>query len=98
MGLLNSALIVPLASDDGWKGLIMFVAQDIAAYTDEQVELMANLTYPGPTLADWSYYSRVPVVITERASLPAATVAGVMAVSLPFLPMVYCETVSEFVA
>lgn len=44
IGLLNSALIVPLASDDGWRGLIMFVAQDKGAYTDEQVKLMNNLS------------------------------------------------------
>ena len=44
IGLLNSALIVPLASDDGWRGLVMFVAQDKGAYTDEQVELMSNLS------------------------------------------------------
>jgi methyl-accepting chemotaxis protein len=43
VGLLNSALFVPLTSDDGWKGLIVFIAQEAAAYTDEQVELMGNL-------------------------------------------------------
>ncbi|MDH5631584.1 MAG: HAMP domain-containing protein [Gammaproteobacteria bacterium] len=43
LGLVNSALIVPLAADNGWKGLLVFVAQDEAAYTTEQVELMANL-------------------------------------------------------
>lgn len=43
IGLLNSALFVPLVSDDDWKGLLVFVAQDAASYTDEQVELMGNL-------------------------------------------------------
>jgi HAMP domain-containing protein len=43
VGLLNSALYVPLISDNGWKGLIVFVARDVATYTDEQVELMGNL-------------------------------------------------------
>lgn len=44
LGLLDSALIVPLTADDGWKGVIVFVAQDKAAYTNEQVELMGNLS------------------------------------------------------
>lgn len=44
MGHLNSLLLVPLASEDGWKGLLMFVASAPAAYTDEQVELMGNLS------------------------------------------------------
>lgn len=43
MGLLKSELIVPLTSDDGWEGILIFVASDEAAYTDEQVELMGNL-------------------------------------------------------
>lgn len=43
VGLLNSALCVPLSSDGGWKGMIVFVARDVANYTDEQVELMGNL-------------------------------------------------------
>jgi len=43
VGLLNSALCVPLNSDSGWKGMIVFVARDAATYTDEQVELMGNL-------------------------------------------------------
>jgi HAMP domain-containing protein len=41
---LNSVLMVPLTSDDGWKGLLMFVTDQPAAYTDEQVELMGNLS------------------------------------------------------
>lgn len=44
LGLLKSELIIPLKSDDGWKGLLVFVASDTAAYSDEQVELMGNLS------------------------------------------------------
>jgi len=44
IGLLNSALIVPLRSDDGWQGLLVFIASDQAAYTNEQVKLMGNLS------------------------------------------------------
>lgn len=43
IGLLKSLMIVPLISDDGWEGLIVFVASNAAAYSDEQVELMGNL-------------------------------------------------------
>lgn len=43
MGLLNSLLVVPLKSDDDWEGIIVFIASDVAAYSDEQVELMSNL-------------------------------------------------------
>lgn len=43
LGLLNSQLIIPLTSDDGWQGLLVFVASDVAAYSNEQVELMNNL-------------------------------------------------------
>ncbi|MDH5517597.1 MAG: HAMP domain-containing protein [Gammaproteobacteria bacterium] len=43
MGLLKSVLIVPLKSDDNWQGLLVFVAGDEYAYSDEQVELMTNL-------------------------------------------------------
>lgn len=44
MGLLKSVLIVPLKSDDSWEGLLVFVAEDEAAYSEEQVELMDNLS------------------------------------------------------
>lgn len=44
LGLINSAMVVPLVADNGWKGLIVMVAKDKAAYTDEQVELMSNLS------------------------------------------------------
>lgn len=40
---LHSVLLVPLVSDDGWNGLLMFVAAAPAAYTNEQIELMGNL-------------------------------------------------------
>ena len=43
LGLLNSQLIVPLTSEEGWKGILVFCASDIAAYSDEQIELMKNL-------------------------------------------------------
>lgn len=45
MERLNSALLVPLASEDGWRGLLMFVAEPQSAYTNEQVELMGNLSH-----------------------------------------------------
>lgn len=44
LGLLKSELIVPLTSDNGWKGLLVFVATDTAAYTDEHLELLGNLS------------------------------------------------------
>jgi hypothetical protein len=44
LGLLKSELIVPLTSDNGWKGLLVFVATDAAAYTDEHLELIGNLS------------------------------------------------------
>lgn len=40
----HSALLVPLATEDGWKGLLMFADVEPSAYTDEQVELMGNLS------------------------------------------------------
>lgn len=43
LGLLKSQLVVPLTSDDGWNGLLVFVASAAAAYSEEQVELMQNL-------------------------------------------------------
>ena len=43
IGLLKSALFVPLVADDNWQGLMVLVAQEAASYTDEQVELMGNL-------------------------------------------------------
>lgn len=43
LGLLKSVLIVPLTADDGWEGLLVFVATDSSAYSEEQIELMGNL-------------------------------------------------------
>ena len=43
LGLLNSQLIVPLTSEEGWKGILVFCASRNAAYSDEQIELMKNL-------------------------------------------------------
>lgn len=40
----NSALLVPLATEDGWRGLLLFSAASPAAYTDEQTELMGNMS------------------------------------------------------
>ena len=39
-------------------------------------------------------YSKWPVVTTELEPSPAATVAGVMAVKAPSVPIVYWETLS----
>ena len=44
LGLLNSQLIVPLTSDDGWEGILVFVATKTSAYSDEQIELIGNLS------------------------------------------------------
>ncbi|MDH5256805.1 MAG: HAMP domain-containing protein [Gammaproteobacteria bacterium] len=44
MGLLNSVLIVPLKSDNDWQGVMVLVASDADSYSDEQIELMANLS------------------------------------------------------
>lgn len=63
IGLLKSALLVPLTSDDGWQGLIMFVAHDAAAYTDEQVELMGNLA---PFMANGFTQSEKKSSLQER--------------------------------
>lgn len=43
LGLLKSALLVPLKADDGWQGLLLFIASDNAAYTQDQLELMGNM-------------------------------------------------------
>jgi hypothetical protein len=43
LGLLNSALLVPLRSDDNWQGILIFIDGDKSAYTREQLELMGNL-------------------------------------------------------
>ncbi len=40
----NAALLVPLATDDGWRGLILFSTSSPAAYTEEQTELMGNMS------------------------------------------------------
>ncbi len=40
----NSVMMVPLASGDGWRGLLMLAAAQPGAYTDEQVKLMGNLS------------------------------------------------------
>lgn len=40
----NSVMMVPLASGDGWHGLLMIAAAQPNAYTDEQVKLMGNLS------------------------------------------------------
>ena len=44
MGLLDSALIVPLQADNGQKGMIILVASDRNAFNDEQRSLMDNLS------------------------------------------------------
>ena len=44
MGLLNSALIVPLEADNGHKGMMVLVASDSNAFNDEQRSLMDNLS------------------------------------------------------
>lgn len=44
LGLLKSALIVPLQADDGWQGLLVFIASEASAYTREQLQLMGNLS------------------------------------------------------
>lgn len=43
MGLLNSVLIVPLRADDGWEGVLVYIAAELDAYSDEQLSLMKNL-------------------------------------------------------
>lgn len=58
VGLINSALIIPLAADDGWKGMIVCVAKGEAAYTNEQVELMGNLS---PFMANGFAHAELPV-------------------------------------
>ncbi len=40
----NAALLVPLATEDGWRGLLLFSADAPAAYTDEQAELLGNMS------------------------------------------------------
>ncbi|MDH5393604.1 MAG: HAMP domain-containing protein [Gammaproteobacteria bacterium] len=44
MGLLNSVLMVPLKADQGWQGLLVCVAAEHDAYSDEQLTLMENLS------------------------------------------------------
>jgi nitrate/nitrite-specific signal transduction histidine kinase len=61
---LNSVLLVPLVSDDGWRGLLVFLAAAPAAYTDEQIELLGNLA---PYMANGFAQAR-----TETPKLAAA--------------------------
>lgn len=44
MGLLDSALIVPMQADNGQKGMMLLVASDSNAFNDEQRSLMDNLS------------------------------------------------------
>lgn len=44
MGLLNSALVVPLKADNGQKGIMILVASDKNAFNEEQRSLMDNLS------------------------------------------------------
>lgn len=44
LGLLNSVLIIPLKSDNDWQGIMVLVAPDEDAYSEEQIELMGNLS------------------------------------------------------
>lgn len=68
MGLVNSALIVPLESSGGWKGILVFVAADQNAYSDEQLELMMNLS---PFMANGFEISRSSGVPAKEMTVPA---------------------------
>lgn len=41
---LQSALLVPLHAEDGWRGLLVFVTTNPGAYNNEQTQLLANLS------------------------------------------------------
>lgn len=69
---LNSALLVPLTSDDGWKGLLMFVTDSPAAYTADQVELMGNLS---SYMANGFAHAETGSVAATETAIPAATAA-----------------------
>ena len=59
LGLLNSQLIVPLTSDDGWEGILVFVAAKASAYSDEQIELIGNLS---PYIANGFSQTKKPMI------------------------------------